>query len=149
MKKIKLSDIESAFEFVNFGEFRDNSAAVNRKTGEIYYLGDAICEDLPEDFDEEDDSLIWLPDKRDLDLGSRLVMDYTQENCPENLDEIQSIFSHRGAYRAFKELLEKKRLLEKWYSFEDERTKSALLEWCRTNNIEVELETPENKEESL
>ena len=144
MKKIKLMDIEMAFDFVNSDGFRDNSAAVNRKTGEIYYIGDAVYEDLPEHFDEEDDSLVWIPDKRDLDLGSRLVMSFAREYCPENYGEIQSIFSHRGAYRAFKEFLANKNLLEKWYSFEEEKTRQALLEWCQNNNLDIDIQAPEN-----
>jgi len=148
MKKFKLMDIESAFDFANLGEFSDNSAAVNRKTGEIYYLGDAVDDDLPEDFDEGDDSIVWIPGKHDLDLGRRLVIDFAREYCPENLDEIQDIFSHRGAYRAYKELLANKILLEKWYIFEEDKTRQALLEWCRINNIEIEIQTPRIMEES-
>lgn len=147
MKKFKLMDIECAFGFVNSSEFLDNSAVLNLKTGEIYYLGDAIDEDLPEDFDEEDDSLLWIPDKYDLDLGSELVMDFAREYSPENFDKIQGIFSRRGAYRNFKDLLSKKRLLDKWYSFEEEKTRQALMEWCRNNNIEVEIQAREINEE--
>lgn len=139
MKKIKLIDIESAFDFASFSEFNDNSAAINRETGEIYYRGDTVDEDLPEDFDEDDDSLVWIPDKRDLDLGYRLVMDFSGEYCPDNLEEIQGIFSRRGAYGAFKGLLTEKNLLEKWYTFEEEKKRQTLLEWCRMNNIEVEI----------
>jgi hypothetical protein len=52
------------------------SAAINRETGEIHYIGDTVDEDLPEDFNEEDQSIVWIPDKRDLDLGIELAMDF-------------------------------------------------------------------------
>ena len=142
MKKFKLMDIESAFDFVNSGGFSDNSAVLNPKTGEIHWLGDAVDEDLPEDFDDDDDSLVWIPDKRDPALGTKLDMDFAREFCPEKIEEIQGIFSRRGAYASFKELLAGKNLLGKWYSFEEEKTRQALLDWCRVNNFEVELPMP-------
>ena len=148
MKKFKMMDIESAFDFVNSCGFSDNSAVINRKTGEIYYLGDTVDEDLPEHFDEEDDSLIWIPNKHDLDLGSHLVMDFVQEYCPENLDEIHGIFSQLGAYSTLKEFLANKNLLEKWFSFEEEKTRQALLEWCQNNNLDIDIQAPKTMEES-
>jgi hypothetical protein len=139
MTKVNLTDIELAFDFVNFESYSDNSAVVNRETGEIYYIGDNVDEELPENFDEEDEALVWIPDKRDLDLGSVLAMDFAREFCSEDLEEIQFIFSHRGAYAHFKRLLEKRNRLEKWYKFEEDKNREALLEWCRENKIEVEI----------
>jgi hypothetical protein len=138
MTKVKLMDIELAFDFVNFGGLSDNSAVINRETGEIHYLGDGVEEELPEDFDEEDDSLVWVPDKRDLDVGTKLVMEFARKHCSEDLDDIHFMFSHRGAYAHFKRFLEKKNLLEKWYKFEEEKNRDALLEWCQINKIDVD-----------
>ena len=138
MAKVSFTDIENAFDFVSFDGYCDNNAAININTGEIHYVGDSVDADLSEDFDEEDESLVWIPDKRDLDLGSRLVMEFTRKHCPEDLDDVQFMFSHRGAYSHFKRLLEKKNRLEKWYEFENEKNREALLEWCRENKIDVE-----------
>jgi hypothetical protein len=48
------------------------------------------------------------------------------------------IFSRRGAYRRYKDLLEQKGLLDEWYDFEQQRTRQALLDWCEENGIELE-----------
>ena len=138
MKKVRLMDIELAFDFANFNGSGDNSAAINRETGEIHYFGDNVDEDLPEDFDEEDDSLVWVPDKRDLDLGTELVMDFARKYCSDDLDDIHFMFSHRGAYAHFKRFLEKKNLIDKWYKFEEEKNRDAILEWCKENKIAVD-----------
>ena len=138
MTKVNFRDIETAFDFVNFDSYSDNNAAVNRETGEIHYLGDCVDEDLPEDFDEDDEVLVWIPDKQDLNLGSRVAMDFARNYCSEDLEEIHFIFSHRGAYAHFKRLLEKRNDLEKWYKYEEEKTRAALLKWCQENKIELE-----------
>jgi hypothetical protein len=56
---------------------------------------------------------------------------------PDDLARVQDIFSHRGAYRRFKDLLEHRRLLEDWYDFESRREEEALREWCRENDIKL------------
>jgi len=53
------------------------------------------------------------------------------------LNNVYSIFRRKGAYSRYKELLERKGALEKWYKFENHRLEVALKEWCRENNIEI------------
>jgi hypothetical protein len=57
---------------------------------------------------------------------------------PDEFDRVDAIFSKRGAYSRFKDLLEEKGLLDKWYNFEDERNRNALMQWCIENDIELE-----------
>ncbi|MBN2804610.1 MAG: hypothetical protein JXR91_16065 [Deltaproteobacteria bacterium] len=133
MKKVNFTDIEMAYDFVNCTGYLGNSAVIHRKTGEIYYLGDDLDNDLPDDFDEDDEALLSIHDKYDLELGSNIVMDFAHEYCSDDLEEIQFIFSHKGAYAHFKRLLSKKGRLEKWYEFEQEKTETALLKWCKIN----------------
>src|SRR6056297_3237558 len=111
MAKVSIIDIENAFDFVNFDNLSDNEAAVDRETGEIYFWSSDLEEELPDDFDIESESLVLLPDKRDLDLGSKLAIDFAREFCPDDFEEIIAIFSHPGAYAHFKRLLERKNRL--------------------------------------
>jgi hypothetical protein len=46
------------------------------------------------------------------------------------------MFSRRGAYAGFKQLLAEKRALDQWYDFEQKATERALREWCEFNSIE-------------
>ena len=53
-----------------------------------------------------------IRDKRELDLGKPLVLDFAREFLPDDYDEVRHIFSRRGAYRRYKNLLERRGALE-------------------------------------
>jgi len=106
-------------------------------TGKIYWhskVGDND-EELPDDIDEE--NYISIPDKRELDLGKPLVLDFAREFLPDDYDEVRHIFSRRGAYRQYKELLVQRGALERWYDFSNKSEEMALREWCAENGIET------------
>ena len=76
-----------------------------RQSGKIYWhseFGDND-EELPDDIDDE--KYISIPDKRELDLGKPLVLDFAREFLPDDYDEVSHIFSRRDAYRRYKDLL--------------------------------------------
>jgi hypothetical protein len=50
---------------------------------------------------------------------------------------VRDIFGRRGAYRRFKDFLETRSMLEKWYAFEEKATAEALRKWCEENGIEL------------
>ncbi len=56
---------------------------------------------------------------------------------PNDICRVQEIFSNRGAYRRFKDLLEQKDLLQSWYDFESHRGEEGLREWCRENEVDL------------
>ena len=135
---IAWDDILTAFEFASTGD-SDHSAYLCRKTGEMLWhseLSDELDE-LPEDIDDAEKYLA-LPDARDLDLGKPLVMRFAAEEFADHYDEVSAIFSHRGAYRRFRELLTREGALDKWYAFEAAAKEEALREWCAENGVEVE-----------
>ena len=130
--------LEEAFLFVSGAAPCEHTAVVHRKTGETFYASlMAGYDELPEDLDESDD-YIGIPHKNDLDLGKPLAMEFVRSRCPEEIDRVLTIFSRRGAYGRFKDLLEQKALLDEWYVFEQQRTHQALLHWCEENDIELE-----------
>ena len=134
--KIKFDEIENAFLYTNMGSDYENSATLNKETGEIYYqsdLGDS--DELPEDID--DDKYIELPDKNDLNLGKRLVFQFVMEFMPEKLNKVEEIFSRKGAYARYKDLLEYEEKLNEWYAYENEAQAKALKEWCEDNDIAI------------
>jgi len=138
MATIKFSDIEDAFFFVSMDQKFMHHAILCKETGRIFYtseMGDS--DELPEDIDDPD-KYIGIPHQTDLDLGRSLVLEFTAKYLPEELDNVYSIFSRKGAYSRYKDLLERKGALDEWYEYEDERRKMALREWCRRNNIEIQ-----------
>lgn len=135
---IKFSDIEDAFFFVSMDQPYMHNAVLCKETGRIFHtseLGDS--DELPEDI-EDPDKYIGIPHKNELDLGRALVIRFTSEFLPEELDNVYSIFSRKGAYSKFKNLLERKGALDKWYQYENEQQQQALKEWCREHEIEIE-----------
>ena len=108
---VSFSDLRLAFEFVSSGGMGENEAYLDRQSGKIYWhseFGDND-EELPNDIDDE--KYISIPDKRELDLGKPLVLDFAREFLPVDYDEVRHIFSRTGAYGRYKDLLVRALLL--------------------------------------
>lgn len=136
--KFNFSEIEDAFLFSSFDGSYDKQAILDRETGTIHYQSE--YDDLDEEWSEEDfdpDRHVVLPDKRELDLGSRLVHRFVREKAPELSDDVYRIFSRKGAYSRFKDLLSRHNLVDAWHDYEEASTKAALREWCAENRIEL------------
>lgn len=132
------TDIEMAFDFASFGQPFEYEAYLNRQTGETYLYseyGDNE-EELPEDINNET-KYIALPHKNDLDLGKRLVLDFTYKYLSDEIDKIESTFRKKGAYSKFKYILETTGNLDKWYAFENDAQEKALRDWCELNDIKI------------
>jgi len=135
---ITFDSIENAFLYVSMDEQFMNNAYLCKETGKIFYtseIGDS--DELLDDIDDSD-KYIEVPHKNVLELGKRLVFEYVSKFLPDDLDRVESIFSRRGAYTRFKDLLEEKGHLDEWRKFEDDQTKNALIQWCTDNDIELE-----------
>lgn len=128
-----LSDIESAVEFVTSGEVM-SEVYVDRCTGAIYYIDDALEESPPEDL-YENAQYIAVPNKQGLGLDKSIAIQFVAENLPEQLDLAYEIFSKKGAYRRFKDLLNTADKLEAWYSYEALVLREAIIEWGQENNL--------------
>src|SRR5689334_23860392 len=79
---VSFSDLQLAFEFVSSGGMGENEAYLDRQSGRIYWhseFGDND-EELPDDIDDE--KYISIPDKRELDLGKPLVLDFAVSSYP-------------------------------------------------------------------
>jgi len=134
---VSFSDLQLAFEFVSSGGMGENEAYLDRRSGKIYWhseFGDND-EELPDDIDNE--KYIAIPDKRELDLGKPLVLDFAREFLPDDYDEVRHIFSRGGAYRRYKNLLVRRSALDLWYDFSNKAEEAALREWCAENGIDL------------
>jgi catechol 2,3-dioxygenase-like lactoylglutathione lyase family enzyme len=133
---VKLTDLELAFEYVSSDGGGMNQAVLCRTSGKIYWQSDYDdeLEELPEDIDD-DEKYIPIPDKKELDLGKRLVLRFARERIPDHFDEVDRIFSRKGAYGRFKDFLVHRNKLQEWYDFEAKAQKEALREWCEDNDI--------------
>lgn len=138
---VSFKEICDAFEFISVTDGYEHRAILCRKTGKIYTHSDfpdfeEFNDELPDDVDDEA-KYIDIPDRRELDLGKPLALDFVDEFLPLDSDEIRRIFRRRGAYRNFKALLARRDALDRWYRYESEATEKALRDWCSANEIEL------------
>ena len=135
--RIKFSDIELAFDYVSSSPMTANTVVICKETGEFYYRSDYGDEDeIPEDvYDRED--CIEIPHKNDLDLGRNLVFEFVEQFLQGDFQRVREIFRRRGAYGRYKDLLENRGFLKKWYEFENTRQTETLREWCEDNEIKL------------
>lgn len=134
---VEFQDIIDAFDFVSFDQMYMHQAFLNKKRGTIYWhseLGDNE-EELPEDIDDE--KYIEIPHKNELDLGKRLVLNFSYEHLPNDVNKIEAIFRKKSAYQRFKALLEREGMIEKWYEYEAKAQEKALRTWCEENEIKI------------
>lgn len=134
---VSFDAIEDAFFFVSMDQQLMHNAYLCKDTGEIFYhseMGDS--DELPEEIDDPD-KYIPIPHKNDLDLGKALVIEFTSKYLLEEVDRVYSIFQRKGAYSKYKDLLERKGVLQDWYDFENNRQTAALKKWCEDNDIEM------------
>jgi hypothetical protein len=137
---VSFRDLLDAFEAVSFESgFGENAAYLCRETGKILlqFANDEDSEELPEDI-EDGDKYIPIPDKRELDLGKPLVLAFAREFLPDDYHKVREMFSRRGAYGRFNDLLDYRNVRQQWYEYRDKAEEEALRAWCKTNSIEVE-----------
>lgn len=133
---IDYSNLEDAFSYVSSDQPFMNHAIINKNTGETFYQSDMSgIDEFPEDYDDE--KYIDVPHKNDLDLGRKLVYDFVSIYFPEKFEEVEYIFRKKGAYSRYKYFLESIGFLDKWYEFENQRTKKALIDWSQDNNLDL------------
>lgn len=136
---IQYDRLLDALEWVSAGAALDNQAFVSRLTGKVHWTG-ADLDDMEEETpDDLDDGTIYVqvPDKKDLDLGRRLVFAFVEAQRPDGYETVSGYFRQRGAYRHFKDWLDRVDLLDAWYAFEAEATKNALKAWCEENDLKL------------
>ena len=137
--RAKFQEVLDAFEFVSAGQPMEHEAYLSKETGAIYWHSENgdDDEDLPSDIDESD-KYLSIPHKKDLGLGKRLATRFAEDFLADDLGKVREIFGHRGAYARFKDLLEERGMLNRWYEYEAAAQKAALLEWCDANEVEID-----------
>jgi hypothetical protein len=135
-------EILDALEFVSInGGLGEQHAILCRPTGKIYFHSegsdmDEFNDEMPDDIDD-DEKYIAIPDRKELDLGKPLVLDFARECLPDDFDDVRYMFSKRGAYKKFRALLIRRNALDRCYDFESKATRQALRDWCELNSIVV------------
>ncbi|CAA6677049.1 MULTISPECIES: UPF0158 family protein [unclassified Lentimonas] len=142
-QKTKIDELEWAFDLQPDPDFCDDTHCyISKVTGELVYSAEAATgQPCPVEDIEEHPDYIHLPDKHDLDLGQRLVWRFVGIEIPGLEQKVRKIFSRRGAYRRWKDFLDRNYLLDKWHTFENESKREALVDWCKAHGVPIEDST--------
>lgn len=110
-------------------------AWIHVRTGEVRISSPSIDGDEPPPDGDAD----WraVPGARDLDLKHRLVDAFVTTACPQLEEFVRRCFSRCGAWRAYKDLLARHLLLDRWYAFEAQAQRRALLTWAQSEGIDI------------
>ncbi|WP_354685707.1 hypothetical protein [Cupriavidus necator] len=139
MVAVKYDELFTALEFVSSAAPLEHDAYVSIDTGEVYWISefnDDLDEEVPNDL-ETSDRYLAIPHKNELGLGRDLALRFIAEELPECYEEVEGFFRRRGAYASFKDLLERKGVLERWYTFEADSVERALRQRCAENGLRV------------
>ena len=139
MTAVNLDELSLAMDWVST-DFLENEAYICRDSGKIHLISgdpDELDEEekVPDNIDDSD-KYIPVPDKRDLDLGSHLVFDFTARYLPQHYDQVRDMFRRKGAYGRFKGLLERQDKLQAWHAFSDEQATKVLKDWCEEEGLQ-------------
>ena len=134
---VKFQDVLIAFEYVSGEDIGLSHAWLNRETGETYCHSSRYDdrEELPDDI--EDEKYTAIPHKKKLSLGKPLVLRFVREHLPDDLDEACDLFRRKGAYARFRNLLARRRAVDRWRDFSAKAVEKALREWCAENAIDL------------
>ena len=83
-------DLQEAFEFVGAASGGEHQAVLCKQTGEIIChseLADDL-DPLPDDVDDSE-KFLPIPDKRDLDLGKPLALEFARQFLSDDFDEVR------------------------------------------------------------
>ena len=137
MTQVTWMDLLDAYDFINLGAEFEHRAYVDLDTGRFYYASEdaLIEEERPEGWDNFD-RLLELPRAQDLDLDVCLVLDFVAQQLPQDYGTVSNFFQKPGACHRFKQLMERRGVIEQWYRFESNAIATALRAWCRTHGLE-------------
>ena len=96
---VMFDDLEMAFSLISDAYAYEAAAFICRKTGKIYWESSELGDDFEAPDDVGDSDLyVPIPDKRNLDLGVRLVFQFVRRQLPTHYERVSTIFRRRGAY---------------------------------------------------
>ena len=126
---VKLSEIIQHIEMASDG----NYTFYNELTGEFYWHSDFGDND-DRDLDEEE-GWIRLPSQRDADEYS-MMSDFTDTvKNSRKREQLEIALSGKGAFRRFKDAINREGIEESWYAFRDRRYLEFARDWCEEEQL--------------
>jgi hypothetical protein len=112
---VSLKEILEAFEIVCAGGGDEDQAFLGKQSGKLYSHSELWDDpDILPDDSGDSEKFLQIPDKRELDLGKPLPLDFARQFLLNDFDDVLQFFSRRGAYARFKDLLDRRGVLDQW-----------------------------------
>lgn len=134
---LSLKEFLDAYQMTDFGVLTETRAFLNADDYSIL-----VTSDFEEDDEEDVESRLangrWIefPNRHDLDLGKRLALRFADEYLDDaGYDRVCDFFSRSGAYGRYKDFLEDRGLLQKWYEYSELAEVNAVRWWLEENKI--------------
>jgi hypothetical protein len=126
---VKLSEVAENIELASDGA----EAFYNELTGEFYYYSEGFTED-ERDLDEEE-GWLRLPSQRDADEYG-MMSDFADTiRNPRGREQLEIALSGKGAFRRFKDAVNREGVAETWYAFRDRRYLEFARDWCDEEEV--------------
>jgi hypothetical protein len=106
----------------------------------IHLLNDEYMDEeapLPGDI-ESTGQYVTVPAASELGLGRELMFRFAASHLPGDRERVQELFARDDGYDRFARLLEERGLLDAWYRFREDETRTALAHWCSQHGLQLE-----------
>ncbi|XYJ11436.1 hypothetical protein ACSUZJ_05455 [Telluria sp. B2] len=138
LPSVRLDALRDALLFID-DVYGGAEAWVDLRTGAVHIVAEGLDPDelaLPEDLGDPEHFLA-LPPSRDLYVERELAFDFVARHLPADERLVRAMFTRKGAYRALRELLDERGVLEEWYRFKGTAVDAALAGWCGDNGLRL------------
>ena len=135
--KVKLEVVIDAIEMAddNYTYFLD------LETGESVFLVDELLtgldnEGLDEEIEENYETrYLRLPTKYEIN-EYHIMEEFIWTLEDEKVNKLEGAIQGRGAFRRFKDMVNRMGISQQWYNFQAEYYRKLAIEWCKENSLE-------------
>ena len=138
--KVKLDVILDAIEMAddNYTYFLD------LETGDSVFLADELItgldnEGLEDEIEENLERYLRLPTKFEIH-EYHIMEEFIWTLKGERADKLDCAIRGRGAFRRFKDLVDRMGISQQWYDFQAEYYRKLAIVWCQEHGLEYEEE---------
>ena len=137
MPAVKLDELENAAMMVEDGN-GEAKALVSRASGMIHLLNDEYMDEeapLPADVEAQGE-YVAVPAASALGIGDALVFRFTGSHLPGDEAKVRDLFREQDDEGFFR-LLDERGAADRWRSFREQETRTALSRWCQEHGLEL------------
>ena len=132
MKKLDLSAAADELEMIS----NEDKLFYNIETGEFDYYINSMYTGIEADAEKfEDDAWIAAPSQRDIN-EYEIMTNFADSVTDQRANDLLSVaLEGKGAFRRFKDTLQRVGLTDDWYAFKHDAYIDIAREWCEENDI--------------